>query len=202
MNARDLIAVDPGSTAPGLSWFRDGELRAAVTIKVSGDASARILKVADAAVEWLKSTLPADIVMNNTGVDLICEWPKIYPNNKAKKNRRVNPAGILVLAGAAGAILGGIAVSKIGPLIVSLDRPEPAEWIGQLPKGEGKTDPRKSPRGSLIASCLSPAELARLPLEHDAYDSAGLGLWKLGRLKLRVRFARPGDPGVARRPPA
>lgn len=199
MTARDLIAIDPGSTAPGLSWFRDGELRAAVTIKVKGDASARILKVADAAVEWLGSTLPTDIVMDNAGIDIVCEWPKIYPNNKAKKSRRVDPAGILVLAGAAGAILGGIAVSKFGPLILSLDRPEPAEWIGQIPKGEGKTDPRDSPRGRLIASCLTPAELERLPLEHDAYDSGGLGLWKLGRLKTRVRFARPGDPGVVKR---
>lgn len=199
MTARDLISIDPGSTAPGLSWFRHGELRAAATLKVKGDASARILKVADAAVEWIIATLPGDIVTDNSGIDLVCEWPKIYPNNKAKRGRRVNPADIIVLAAAAGAILGGIATSKVGPLIMSLDRPEPAEWIGQIPKGEGKTDPRDSPRGHLIASCLTPDELARLPLEHDAYDSAGLGLWKRGRLKTRVRFARPGDPGVVAR---
>lgn len=190
----DLIAVDPSIRSPGVALFRAGVLVAADRVKIDEDVheleiGMRCARVAADIVRW-------SMEVRASPRFLVVEWPVIYPGRRAKAGRQVKPKDILTLAGVAGAVAGifgaALAHRGVGLLVKS---PTPAEWVGQLPKATDG-DPLESPRGGLIASVLSPAELALVPKKHDAVDAVGLGLWGLNRLTAPKRHARPGTPGL------
>lgn len=99
----------------------------------------------------------------------VVEWPKVYRVGRSKGD----PNDLLLLA----ALVGGVSC-RLGARTVS---PVPSEWIGSLPKTT-TGDPLDSPRGRLIWRLLDASERAAVVVSHDSLDSAGLGLWALGRL--------------------
>lgn len=199
----DLLAVDPATRSPGVALFRGGALVAADTIKIDPDIhelgiGARCPRVAAEILRWAFAS-------GASPKFLVLEWPVIYPEGKAKKGKRgekrhVRPADILKIAGVGAAVAGMLSLSmshrNVGLQVAS---PEPAEWIGQVPKAT-TGDAWASPRGALVRACLSAAELERVAGGHDSIDAVGLGLWALGRLVSVIERARPGSPALARVP--
>lgn len=179
----DLLAIDPSVRSPGAAIFRDGTLLAAGKVKIPklecDSEGARWQAVIEHIVRWSESHLcwcPTKIAY---------ERPQIYTAAKSKGD----PNDLIALA----AIGAGVAAhfSAIMPMDPSMSidiiTPTPAEWAGQIPKAT-KGNAMNSPRAQRILSRLTTVEIARMPNQHDAIDSVGLGLHVLGRLGIRRNY--------------
>lgn len=162
-----LLALDPSIVSPGLAIFRHKVLVANAVLRVPAtddNHATRCLRSANAIVDWLAH--------QDVSIDCVAfEWPQIYDTDTpAKANAVVYMAGVdLALA----ALLRCPAESFL-----------PAEVWGNLPKR--KTGSAfASPRGTRIASRLTPAERAIAVDQHDAVDAIGIGLHVCGRLGVR-----------------
>lgn len=179
----DLLAIDPSVRSPGAALFRGGVLLTAGKVKVSrmehDSEGERWQYVIECIVRWAESHLcccPEKIVY---------ERPQIYTAAKSKGD----PNDLIALA----AIGAGVAAhfSAIMPMDPSMSidiiTPTPAEWAGQIPKAT-KGNAMNSPRAQRILSRLTELEISRMPNQHDAIDSVGLGLHALGRLGIRRNY--------------
>lgn len=170
-----LLAVDPSVNSSGVALFVDGALVAAYSVKCppaarSDGTAGKALAIARAICSWALSHGPAPD-------ELVVEWPVIRAAGKSP----ADPNDLPGLAGVAMAVAGML--DTIGSVRLTAYKPE--EWA-QLSKSRDPGEAWSSQRGARIASRLTPAELARVPAQHDAVDAVGLGLHHLGRLG-RVR---------------
>lgn len=177
-----FLAVDPGTEHPAAAIYDRGELQIASRVKLpsalvrmtaqlkQGERSRQIAKCI-VAWYWDQSRGPARVRPEI----VLCEWPQIYTYSKGKGN----PNKLIPLAA-----IGAAVASLFDVEAVSV---EPDEWIGNIPKDEDLPLELswESPRGKFIRSRLSPAEVARVVLSHDAVDSAGVGKWGIGGLERR-----------------
>lgn len=197
-----LLAIDPGMNSPGVALFAPhpaGEpfpvLVAASRVSIPGhlaqcDAGQRWFYVAQHICRWFAGhQVPYDNMI------VAFEKPQWYQRTKSKGD----PNDLVGVAGVAAAVCGLMQPSKI----IS---PEPAVWIGQLPKvcqvckGRAKKQCREcrgsaweTPRGRYIRRRLSEIELALVPDQNDAIDAVGIGLWACGRLEKHVVFSNGRD---------
>ena len=177
----DLLAIDPSVRSPGAALFRDGVLLFAGKVKVSRmeheSEGARWQYVAECIVRW------------STEHDCWCptkiayERPQIYTAAKSKGD----PNDLIALAAIGAAVVAWYCSDRILPQGFSIVTPTPAEWAGQIPKAT-KGNAMNSPRAQRILSRLTELEIARMPNQHDAIDSVGLGLHALGRLGIRRNY--------------
>lgn len=183
-----LVAADPSINSAGVAFFESGVLRAAqrVTSPSGGDIGVRCFTMAARIRQWCRATMP------HAPFALVFEWPQIYRNTKSKGD----PNDLIGIAGV-GSMLAGL----YGDSLLELHTPTPAEWIGQCPKvcqrcfGKAKKkcplckgSAWLTPRGRRIRTCLTDAEVNRVPDQNDVIDAVGIGLWRLGRLKLVQLF--------------
>lgn len=183
LHASRFLAVDPGTEHPAAAIYDRGELVVASRVKLptalvrmTGQLmqSERARLIAKCIVEWYRGTF-----VNGTPPPppslVIHEWPQIYTYSKGKGN----PNKLIPLAAIGTAVA---CLFDVEPVSV-----EPDEWIGQIKKDEDLPNELswESPRGKFIRSRLTPAEVARVVLSHDAVDAAGIGAWALGKLERR-----------------
>lgn len=148
-----LISIDPGKTT-GWAVFENGVLAAAYVASWT------------TTFQWMKMNR----LFDRDPDEVLGELPCVYPGPQPS-----DPNDLIQVAEQLGELLSlyrarGCNVSTVAP----------RTWKGTVPKD--KHQPR-------ILSKLTPAELALVPKmprakrpEHNAVDSVGLGLWKLGRL--------------------
>ncbi len=196
-----LLALDPGMCSPGVALFSANKLVAAgrvavPVLKTPYEDGARWLYVAREIVQWFDlQRHPAQPWCE----EVIFEKPQWYPQSKSK----VDPNSLVGIAGVASVVVGILSTRVATPIVFS---PTPREWIGQVSKVcltcKGKAKKKcvdchgsawETPRGRLIRSRLSPAELALVPDQNDAIDAVGLGLFRLGRLAPRRVFSNGTD---------
>lgn len=177
----ELAALDPGLLNPAAARFSGGKLVRAARAPVSAawaklGMAQRQLEVAQSIVDAVRKT-EIDFALE-PATHVILEYPQVYREAKAKGVRPRDLMGIL-----------GVALATVGILAhrhhLTVYSPVPFEVWGTMPK-ETEGDPRDSVRGARIWNRLDEAERAVLELTHDAFDSAGLGLFVLGRFE-RVR---------------
>ncbi len=186
-----LLALDPGMNSPGVALFAPDpaggpwpQLVAAARVSIPGryaleDAGQRWFYVADAISTWFFQN-----AKDQRHTIIAFEKPQWYQRTKSK----VDPNDLVGIAGVAANVCGMLRPAKI----IS---PEPAVWIGQVPKVcqvcKGKAKKQclackgsawRTPRGSFIRRRLTEAELALVPDQNDAIDAVGVGLWACGRL--------------------
>lgn len=189
-----LLAIDPSINSVGASLFVGGVLTACTRLKSKVDTKqnlgVRCLGMAAQVRMWCveHGANPSHIVF---------EWPQIYRAAKSKGDPNDLPA----LAGVGMAAVAMLATGALQQILT----PTPAEWIGQCPKVCNRCSGKKlngtlpkakkvcdlchgskweTPRGRRIRACLTAAEIALVPDQHDAIDSVGIGLYAEGRLKL------------------
>ncbi len=179
----DLFAVDPSVNNPGVALFRGGTLVSAERVKTDPswaelEIGERCQRVASAIIRW-------GMAFNMEPKTLVFEWPQsYYGKGKGSQNDLFGLAGVgMAVAGQLGIALAARHIA------MTIHTPTPAEWTGQISKATSG-DPWVSPRGIRIKSRLSLEEVAAVVPSHDAIDSVGLGLWRLGRY-VRQR-SRPG----------
>jgi hypothetical protein len=180
-----LLAVDSALLQPGVALFLNGELFAAARVKIPRSyadyaVGRRCSKVGELIEEWYWAALRSvneRYMHQPTGI--VIEWPKVYDPREARRRGQshIDPKSLIPLAG-----VGENVVGRLGRTS-EIWSPEPAEWIGQVPKTK-KGDPLASPRGARLWPLLSDAERSRVAdgLTHDALDAIGLGLHALQRL--------------------
>ncbi len=184
-----LLAIDPSLRSLGASLFEGPELVACTRIIAAMgtdvEVGVRCLGLASQVNTWITG-LRARID------SLVFEWPQIYSEKQHKS--KGDPNQLVPLAGIGMAVASMLAVRGT---LADLRTPTPHDWVGQCPKVcpkcHGKAAKKckvcegsawKTPRGRRIRACATPAELARVPDQHDAIDSFGIGLWGVGRFKL------------------
>lgn len=106
---------------------------------------------------------------------VVIEWPQVYTAGKSKGD----PNDLLPLVGVGCALCALASYAKLWRFL-------PAEWKGQLPKGEAYE--------TRLRARLSAQELAVIEdagsLTHNTLDAVGLGLFFLGRFAPRKVFPR------------
>lgn len=176
----ELLALDPSVVKPGAALFRGGRLVQAERVKIDptfkdlpfGD---RCLRVASAVMRW-------GIALDMCPRTFVYELPRWYDSRAGKT--KGDPNDLRGLIGVASALAGQLSLAvAMRDVTLTILSPEPAEWIGQLPKST-TGDPWASPRGLRIRSRLSPEEILAVSPSHDAIDAVGIGLWAMGRLEL------------------
>lgn len=174
----DLLAVDMSLTSPGAALFRGGRLIAATRVKLDEDIASlpggmREQRVAEEVVRWAAGA-------GARPRWLVCERPKVYHGRKAGK---VDPDDLLRIALACGVLQGILAMGAARhDEALETTMVIPSDWIGQIPKITSAGKALASPRGRLIWNALRDDERRVLPIQHDAFDGVGLGLWRLHRL--------------------
>jgi hypothetical protein len=172
-----IVAVDPGIHGLGVSFFNDGELKAAKYIRGAvGKASpAHVKEVFDGFYLWASETaIPENAV-------LVMEWPRIYVGGASGASRGANPNDLLWLSAVNGALMSDW--SGVSQLV------EPGRWKGNMPTetvvlarvvGTPGCSGRLCSRELLIFR----AAYGSLPksLAHNLIDGVGIGLWATGRL--------------------
>lgn len=169
----DMLALDPSIRSAGASLFRSGRLIACSRIRTPLDDASevcngvRCLRMAHAVAQWV-------MAHDAEPRTLVFEWPQIYQRGAGRT--KGDPNDLPGLAGV-GMGLAGILAVALAPRNVALELRTftPAEWKGQLPKEAAAHH---------IRAVLAPSEVAIVPEQHDAIDSAGIGLHALGRLRL------------------
>lgn len=189
-----LLSLDPSIRSPGVTVWQDAVLVLSGRVSIPAHVAeiphrgARQLRVAHEIIAWLV-THRAPISVIRT---LAFEYPQIYRMTKSKGD----PNHLPPMVGVSMALAATLHERQLerGHRPPVLRDFEPDEWAGQLPKTTKKGEAWKSPRGERIRSRLEPGELARIPAQHDAVDSVGIGLHELKRLApVRVfAGARPG----------
>ena len=177
-----ILVVDPSINSAGVALFKDSDLVAATTIKVSrrGDIFARCLYIAEEIRNWCHRNTP--IVST-----IVVEWPKIYTRDKSEGD----PKNIIPLAGVAGAVAGLIAVDGLlAPSDHDLECVSylPGEWAGRVPKALTVKRAKTSPRALKIERRLTPSEMQVWAgvKYHDAVDAIGIGMYHVRRFE-RIR---------------
>lgn len=168
-----LIAVDPSIRSAGVALFRNGRLHATERLKFKAtkqDIVTRVEHVGRKVGEWLRET--PDV--------LVIEWPQIYRAARAEGN----PNNILPLAGVCGAVACEVGADENVSYL-------PREWAGNTKKKTTVREAKTSPRARWILKQLSGLELLvwESAKYNDEVDAIGLGLFHLGRLPHRTRFA-------------
>lgn len=171
----DLLAIDPSICSAGVALFRAGKLLACTNIEPdveSDEMGVRVQAMAHEILSWVVAVVAEPRVV-------VYEWPQVYSGGKQK-----TPGGDLlglsaVGAAAAAALAVALVPRSIAPRIIT---PEPARWIGQVPKDKTVRGAKKSARGVRIIGRLDSEEAILVPSQHDVIDAVGIGLWALGRL--------------------
>lgn len=201
----DLLAMDGGVRSPGLALFRHGVLVSATRLRIPEELHTlpegeRWLRIADLGVEWWQAQQQG---VKRTVRTVIYERPQWYSETRGKTKGDPNKLAGILGVGQSLAVMFAMHNSHEGTRPPEILSPTPAEWTGQIPKTDRNDklpkDPRKSPRHSLVWSCLEPGEKAVClvrdgmhggitdvllkDVNNDAFDGMGLGLFALGRYK-------------------
>jgi hypothetical protein len=161
------MSIDPSSTRTGLAvWW--GQHLVSVEARrarrrVAGESGPSVERMLRQLQHWT----PLDTQL------LAVEWPRVY----AAGSRRIDPAGPLAVAAAAGMWIGAaMCTARVGaPEVVIV---EASAWKGQTPKqvmGERILRACTSRERALIGAIPDAGR-------EDAIDALGLGLWLLGRI--------------------
>ena len=170
---RYLLAIDPSIISSGVALFYGDKLIAAGTIAIGTNQRCLAQRC-----EYMASLIRGWFTNNASRwladkVDVVFEWPRIYPRQRGKK-----PNDLPALVGV------GMAVCK--PFYGEVYCYYPQEWAGQLPKAKGKQKADASPRAQRIWSRLTEEEKNVWPKgQHDALDAIGIGLYHLKRFDPR-----------------
>lgn len=172
------VAVDPSVRSPGACVSVGGQIVACARIKIPRHVAElptgmRVRAVAAAIVAWVREASGGAFVER-----LAYEWPQVYTAAKSKGD----PNDLIALAA-----VGAAVAELLDP--VEVRTPTPAQWVGQTPKSTTGSA-WASARGLRVARRVSPAELAAIPDQHDAIDSAGLCLWLEGRFDPHIVVPR------------
>lgn len=202
----DLLGYDPSVRSPGVALFRHGCLHAVARIRIDEEIHTlpdahRWLRVGEEIFAWWADNRDGH---DHTIRTVVYELPQVYSESEGKSKGNPNELLGLVGTGQSLAVLVTAFNVQRGVRPPELLSPTPAQWTGQCPKTikrAGKSvypkDPRESPRGQRIWSHLESAEqlivVASKALQHDAFDSMGLGLHALHRYEQRRVF-----PGATR----
>jgi hypothetical protein len=155
------LSIDPSSTSSGLALWYGRVLVGAWAARVTRDRRRACL-----SVERMDTQLRKAPVFGSLSLYAI-EWPRVY----ATGARRIDPAGPLAVAAAAGM---WIAHYRCGLATLLV---EAATWKGQVPK---------IVMAERIMAAVDKKELALLGDLvrgcEDAIDAIGLGLWLADRL--------------------
>ncbi len=173
---KTLLAIDPGLRACGCALFVNGLLCRAALVKnpekkLRGPQAH--VPMAIAVREWV----------GYTPLDLVLEYPRVYPNHSNKRSE--DPNDLLELAGVDGAI-----AALLGPARHYF----PSDWKGQVPanacarqilrKLELKESNVIENLGPFLVN-LNARDAKGLQVTHNAHntlDAVGIGLHQLGRL--------------------
>jgi hypothetical protein len=162
-----FVAVDPGygaSGGTGLAYFEDGELAAAWLAR-GRDACT----VANDAWRILTEALPVDVL---AGLGVVAEVPVV--RRRGARERAAALSGTLIqLALVSGMIAGRAAPGTQVQFVI------PEDWKGQLPKDVCV----RRVKEVLSGEELDRMDLPSRALQHNVFDAAGVGLWRLGRLR-------------------
>lgn len=182
----DLLTCDPSVRSPGVALFRHGKLIACDRVKIPEELhelpeGRRWMRVANEISSWWQEQLDGHDHLVRT---FVYELPQIYSETQGKSKGDPNQLLGLVGVGQSLAVMLTMYNMSTGARPPMLLTPKPSEWTGQLPKtvkGKYPKDPRESPRGARIWARLQAGEREVTVLQHDAFDSIGLGLFALGR---------------------
>lgn len=176
----ELVALDPSLRCPGVAVYRCGALVASTSIRqdttITGAdvLGARITATARSVLEWLSNhtTRPRA---------LFVEWPQVYAAVKSKGD----PNDLLAVAGVGAAVatmLASYVYQSARGVLLDVRFVSPAQWAGQLPKTEKKSEVWNAPRTRRIVSRLDRDEKQVVTMQHDVIDAIGIGLFALGRM--------------------
>jgi len=181
-----FVTCDPGVQYPAVAIFDRGTLTHASRVKLPAtklrefEEGERVRQIVRLCWEHVKDRAPlrgrnpnalvSSVNPREMPLAVVHEWPQAYTGGKSK-----NSATQLFPLAAIGA---GLAIKFDVPAV----SPEPARWIGQVPKDDRNPDCWDSPRGRMIRRRLQEREISAIVPSHDAVDSVGIGLHVLGRL--------------------
>lgn len=186
----DLLAIDPSIVSPGVALFRNSLLIANDVLKVKpvkeDNEGTRAQTAADAIIVWLWETGKRLLTMPQD-LEITYEWPQIYEDD--------GPAVANAIIGMAAVDAAVTMACRMRYGLRTIHSFKPAEIWGQLPKHKSGSyyHSDRCPRGTRVWSRLSDSERAIAVDQHDAGDSVGIGLHKLGRLGLRRVFSNGRD---------
>ena len=178
-----LLAEDPGIRGTGVALFEGIELLRAAYVPnpcTKGNKALECQTMASAVKGWVELYVLASSVY-----DIGAEWPLIVHDSHQKgSKRRIDKNDLLALAGVSAAFAMAFPHATCRSFI-------PRDW-------KGTVDPDVMTRR--IAARLSPKELDHVEWRsrlkdpcagsmHNVFDAIGIGLFMLGRLKSRKRYA-------------
>lgn len=171
-----VVGFDPAVRSPGVAVAVDREIVGVERVVVPpavhslAEEGARwdavALLCADVARRWLVGWCANSVLV-------VYERPQWYAHSK------VDPNDLACLA-AIGAAFATEIRRTYPPNFVTIRTPTAREWTMGTSKAK-KGSIWACPRGYQLQKRLSPAELARVPDQHDAMDAACLALFGAGR---------------------
>ncbi len=176
--SRSLLSIDPGIRVCGASHFQDGELRVSALVRSrckEGNGAAEAAEMAHSIATWF-----VEHVGETRGLDeLAVEWPRMYGGRALRGDAN----DLIALSG----VDTGLAIIFSKARIVSY---APPEWNTLKRNDKVELDPLVNRiKGRLTEAELGRINLPAKSLEHNVWDSVGIGLHHLGRLERRRVFA-------------
>lgn len=177
---KNVLSFDPGARHPAAAVFVRGVLRAASRVKLPGAFAKLPLGQRAHNIAFLTEAWARAQVFGSIDV-VVYELPQVYRGRKNKGD----PNDLIMLAVIAGEVAGRFPKAHVIEVT-------PRRWSG----GTSKTttgDAWDSIRGRRLIERLTPEERACVQDTHDALDSAGIGLWCLGRFSSERRLIGASD---------